>query len=438
MTAGLLDQVVIASANAGNTLLALALLSPARAGALVLSIGLAYLVMGINRAFVGDVLLALASRYDGERRDALVRDGLAAAMAIGALAAVVLLGVWALWPRHTDVDLRDLVWVAPFLPVLLLHDTGRYSYLSARQPDRALVIDLVWVGTQAASVVALWSAHAASAGGLLVAWGLGASAGATVFLRRTGVRPWRGDPRRWAVQTRRLSGWFTATALVGQFQVQAVAFLVAGQLGQAAVSGLRAAQVVLIQPVQNFSTAVMGLLVPRASRLAHEAGGPEGGPAGARLRRLIAVLALAFAGMALVLVAVALPVAHLVLRHVPKFAYIAPLAVPVSLQAGIYLLQIPFTAALRAMHRARTLFVQYVVFTATSLTGLVIGAAHTGLGGAAWGLTTGAAVGFVAMAGSAWDALRRLRRAGETPATSTDLAGTEAGLAGADSDRHPQ
>src|SRR5439155_1078483 len=62
VTAGLLDQVVIASANAGNTLLALALLDRARAGTLILSIGLAYLVIGVNRAFVGDVLLALASR----------------------------------------------------------------------------------------------------------------------------------------------------------------------------------------------------------------------------------------------------------------------------------------------------------------------------------------------------------------------------------------
>ena len=54
VTAGLADQVVIASANAGNILLALALLNRHRAGILALSIGVAYLVMGINRAFVGD------------------------------------------------------------------------------------------------------------------------------------------------------------------------------------------------------------------------------------------------------------------------------------------------------------------------------------------------------------------------------------------------
>ena len=96
VTAGLADQVVIASANAGNILLALALLNRHRAGILALSIGVAYLVMGINRAFVGDVLLAMASRYDGERRDRLVRDGTAAAVTIGLVASVVCFALWAL------------------------------------------------------------------------------------------------------------------------------------------------------------------------------------------------------------------------------------------------------------------------------------------------------------------------------------------------------
>ena len=55
-----------------------------------------------------------------------------------------------------------------------------------------------------------------SAGGLMVCWGTGAAVGATVFLLRTGYRPWRGRPTRWAAETRHLSGWFTATALIGQ------------------------------------------------------------------------------------------------------------------------------------------------------------------------------------------------------------------------------
>jgi O-antigen/teichoic acid export membrane protein len=411
VTAGLADQFVMACANAGNTVLALVLLKREPAGIMILALTLAYVVMYLNRAFVGDVLLALASRYDGTRRDRLVRNGLAAAVGIGAIAAVVLLVLWAVWPRDGKIDLRDLVWVAPFLPVILLHDTGRCSYLADRQPAKALVIDLVWVGTQAVAVAVMLFAGVRTAGGLFICWGLGAAAGATVFLLRSGQRPWRGKPLQWVAETRHLSGWFTATALIGQFQVVAISFIVSGQLSQRDLSGLRGAQTALINPVQNFLMAVQSLVVPRASRLARDAGGladDDREQAAASLRRLTRLLALAFAGLAVVMIAVMWPLAELVLVRIPKFADIAPLALPMSLQAGIYLVQLPFTAALRAMHRARALLLQYVVFTAVSLTGLVIGARTAALEGAAWGLTIGAAAGLVAMVGLYWYSLRFL------------------------------
>lgn len=409
VTAGLADQFIIACANAGNTVLALALLSRARAGAMLLALGLAYLVMFLNRAFVGDVLIALASRYDGDRRDRLVRNGMAAAVTIGVAAALVLLAVWAIWPHEGQFDLRDLVWIAPFLPLILLHDTGRCSFLANREPGQALIIDLVWVGTQAGAVVVMVLADLTSAGGLFVCWGLGAAAGSAVFLARTGYR--FGKPRQWVGETRHLSGWFTATAMVGQLQVQAVSFIVTGQLSQRDLSGLRGAQTALIQPVQNFLMAVQSLVVPRASRLARDASrlpAEEGERAAAQLRRQTRLLALAFGGLAVVLVAVLWPLATFVLVRIEKFADIAPLALPMSIQAAIYLLQLPFTAALRAMHRARMLFLQYVGFTTASLTGLVIGARLDRLPGAAWGLTAGAAVGLIMMVGLYWYSLRWL------------------------------
>ncbi|MGC9667098.1 hypothetical protein ACNTMW_11150 [Planosporangium sp. 12N6] len=409
--AGLADQFVVACANAGNTVLALLVLDRDRSGIMLQSLALAYVVMFLNRAFVGDVLLTLASRYEGERRDRLVRNGLATAVMFAAAAAVVLLAAWAFWPRSADVNLTDLVWVAPFLPFLLLQDTGRFSYLADRRPGEALVVDLVAVGTQAACVAVMLLAGQRGAGGLFMSWGIGAAAGAAVFLLRTGLRPWRGRPLRWFAETRQLSGWFTATAIIGQFQVLAVTFLVSHQLSSVAFSGLRAAQTALVQPVQNFLMAVQGLVVPRASRLAGDAGRlpvAEGAQAAAALRRLTVKLVLAFTGLAVVTVLVAWPLAAFVLVRFAKFADIEPLALPMALQSGIYMVQLPFTAALRAMHRARMLFAQYVLFTTVSLAGLVVGAGAGGLVGAAWGLTTGAAAGLVAMAGLYWYSLRFL------------------------------
>jgi hypothetical protein len=410
VTVGLVDQVVIALANAGNNVLALAALDRARAGIMLLSLGIGYFVIGINRAFVGEVLLTLASRYEGERQKRLVRNGVSAALTLAGAASLLLLLVWLVVPAKDDVDLRDLIWVAPFLPSLLLHDTARYGYLADRRPQRALVIDVIWVSTQALGVLVMYATGLVSAGGLFVCWGLGATAGASVFLVRSRIRPWLGRPLRWLAETRHLSGWFTATALVGQLQGQAVGFLVASQLSARELSGLRGAQTAILQPVQNFITAVMGLLVPRASRLAAQANrDTEPGQLAIHgLRRQTLILALFFALLGAVMVAVVVPVAHTVLVRIPKFADIAPLALPIAIQPAIYLIQLPFAAAIRGMHRARLLFLQYVIFTTTSLSGLVVGARADRLPGAAWGLTTGSAVGLAAMIGFYWYAQRAL------------------------------
>jgi hypothetical protein len=419
--AGFVDQAVIASANAGMTLLSAALLPRARSGALLLAIGVAYLVLAINRAFVGEVLLVLAARHDDARRDRLSRDGLATAVTVGVVAAAGFVAVWALTSRGGAVDLHDLIWIAPLMPAVLLHDTGRYSYLAQRRPDRALVVDLVWVGTQAVVVVLSVLVFGPTAGGLLVAWGLGAAAGATVFGLRTRTPFWRGNPRRWLTQTRQLSGWFTATALIGQVQTQAVGFLVTGYLSPAALSGLRTAQTSLLQPVQNVVQAIQVLLAPRLSRLAGAADSGSDPTAARQLRRQVRLAAVALAGLATVTVGVAWPLARAILLRIPKFADIAPLALPITLQAAIYLIQVPFAAALRGMHRGRLLFGQYVAFTTVSLTGLIIGA-HTGsVLRATWGLTTGSAVGVLVMIGFYRYALRRL------PIRGGGLAGTAGG-----------
>jgi O-antigen/teichoic acid export membrane protein len=399
--AGLADQVVIATANAANTFLGIVVLNRDDAGLMLLTMAVTYFVMYLNRAFVGDVLLTLAPRYDGDRRAALVRNALTTAVTVGLVGAVVLVGLWAVWPRGGDTDLRDLIWIAPFLPVILLHDTGRFGYLADRKPEQALVIDLVWVATQAVAVAAGLAIFGRSAAVLLAAWGIGAAAGAVFYLVRAKASPLRGDPRRWFTQTRHLSGWFTATALVGQAQVLSVGFIVAIQLSAAEVAGLRLVQVAVLQPVQNVVTAVQGLIVPRLSRLAGDAtqlsAVDERAAAATALRRQTRQLALGFAGLGLVLVAVVAPLGWYLLSLTGRYADVAPLALPIAVQGAIYLLQVPFTGALRAMHRARLLFLQYLVFTATSLTGLVVGAGQAGLLGAGWGLATGSAVGLVVM-----------------------------------------
>ncbi|GAA0724523.1 hypothetical protein Drose_37840 [Dactylosporangium roseum] len=416
--AGLLDQVVIATANAANTLLGGVLLAKEQFGALALALSVGYFSMYLNRAIVGDVLLALASRYDGDHRVRLVRNGLTTALCSGLVTTVIFVGIWLMWPHSGKIDLHELIWLTPFMVPIMLHDTARCDYLADRRPEKALGIDLVWAGTQGIAILVMVLIGHSTPGGLLAAWGIGATAGATVYVLREGHLPWGGNPKAWLAETRHLSGWFTATAVVAQVQVLSISFLVAGKLSKIDLGNLRFVQTVQLQPVQNLVAAIQGLLVPRASRNAAAAARPgaEGIEAAATLRRQTRQLAIAFAVLGTLMVIIVWPLVSWALTRTGKFSEAAPLALPIALQGAVYLLQVPFTAAMRGMHRARMLFVQYVVFATISLTGLSIGANY-GLHGAAWGLLTGSTAGLICMMTLYFQALKRVGPPPESPAT---------------------
>jgi O-antigen/teichoic acid export membrane protein len=381
--AGLADQVVVALANAGNSLVALLLLpDTGRAGVLVLALAVGYAAVSLNRAFVGEVLLALAARFEPADRARLIRDGLAAALVTGLLTALVLVVVRLL----ASADLRDLGWIALVIPVVMLQDTARFSLLAQARQQQALLNDIGLVVVQAAAVVTLAVTHHVTAGGLVLCWGLGALAGYTGYVLRGGPLPWRGDPRRWPAQTRRLAGWFTATAVVGQVHTLLVTFLIGVGLSTGAVALFRLVQVTVLQPVQNFNQAVTSLLVPRLSKAAVMAKEQVN----VQLRKIMTPLLV----LAVALVLVGGLLAQVVFPLIPKYEDAAPLAWPVLLQAAIYLLQAPVLAALRGMHRGPLQFLQYVVFAVASVAGLAIGAATGELLTAAWGLVAGTLVGF--------------------------------------------
>ena len=364
-----------------------------RAGTLVLAIVIGYVVVSLNRAFVGEVLLALAARFRGEsaERVRLARDGLTAALVNGLLAAAVLTVGWAV-TSATGVRLPDLVWVAAVLPLVLLHDTARYTYLSDQAPHRTLVIDLTFVGAQGLAVLLVLVAGVTPAR-LILCWGVGAAAGFGLFMARTGHLPWQGNARRWFRQTRFLSGWFTATAVIAQLHMLTVTFLIAGSLSKSGLAAFRLVQTTVLQPVQNLNQSLMSLLVPRVSE---RAGAAEKYPAAAvALRREVLRGAAVLGCLAVVLVVMGGPVTQLVLPRIERYAEAAPLAWPMLIQGGIYMVQAPFTAAIRGMHRARMQFTQYVLFSAVSLTGLLIGANGWGLVGAGWGLAAGSLIGLL-------------------------------------------
>ena len=399
--AGLADQALVALTTAGTGLLGTAVLPVHDAGLMLYAVAVLVFVQGLGRAFVGDVLLAHAPRYpDAGQRRRQIANAHATSGTLGLLGALVLLVGWLLGPQQY---VADLVWCAPFVPSILLQDLARYTYQSAGRQAQALVIDACWVAVQGGCVAVLLLTGHVGGGPLIACWGLGATAGAVVFYARTRTDPFAGRPVQWLRDTRHLLGWFTGTGVLAQLTTLLIASLVQGILSATAYSGLRLVQIVVLQPAQSFTMALNGLLVPRASALA-------GARDAAGLRRQTRTVLAVNAAIGLALVAVAVPLAHPLLSWYRSGAYlaVAAIALPVALQSALYLLQIPFTVAMRGMHRARMLFGQYLVYSATTLGGLVLGALLGELPGAAWGLMAGAAIGTGVQAGLYRVAYRRL------------------------------
>lgn len=384
--AGIIDQGVSSGTNFLTVLIPGLLFGPEDAGTLVLALSLGYIALGVQRAMVGDPLLAYASAFEEDERRTLVRDATTTALGLGVLAGLIGVIAWSTGSALT----ADMIWLAPWLPAVLVQDAGRYAFLAARRPDRALILDVVWALAQAAAVVVVLLTGHRTHGAFAAAWGIGALAGAIAYVVISGVNPLRGRPLEWFRKAGHLSGWFTVTAVLAQTQYYLILFVVAIVLDRAATGGLRYMQLLVLQPVQVVLLAAISLLVPRAARLA--ATGDAGALAHStgRLARLF--------GPAALLVLVAIPLRHVAVELIfPRFASFAGVLVPVACSAALYTIQTPFTTALRGMQRARALFVVQILFTVTTVPAALAGAVLGGAVGAAWGLLAGAVVQLAAL-----------------------------------------
>lgn len=383
--AGFTDQAFNAGSNAINGLVAGVLLGPLAYGRYVAAIGVAFIAVAVGRAFIGEVLLSRGVRAEGEEFRGQLRDASATALLLGAASVVLAIGVWLL---GFDL-LRDLLWLVPFLPAALLSDAGRYAFLSHRRPQRSMLITGVGLLVQLGVVLALVVEKSVNPASLLVAWGVGITVSAVVGLSLMRINPFGGSPRRWVAETRHLSTWFTASAILAQLQNWAVLYFVGGFLGHAELGGLRMLQMLVLMPVQNFIWAMAGLIVPGYSHFSESGDLP-------RIRRRTRGLTAAFALMAVLLLALVPLGEWLLSMLLPEYEEFGVLVWPIALQAGLYLVQSPLNAALRGMQQARYAFLQYAVFAAALLPAALVGAGYAGVVGAAYGMVVGAAAGAVA------------------------------------------
>ncbi|MHC1560544.1 MATE family efflux transporter [Actinomycetospora sp. C-140] len=375
---GLAGQVLNAATNAATAYTASFLLRPEAFGTFAVALGTVTVVLATGRGLVGTTLLAHLPGVDDARRPALVRSALGFA-GLAALAATALLLAASVW-------IGGLVWFVPWIAAALLQDLARYLLLAQRRPGAALGLDVAWALAQATTLaVALLTGAPLTLGLLAAAWGIGALAGLVVFVAGPGrgLRP--AHPGPWARTTRDVAGWFTASSVLGQVEVYAVVLLAGLLLGPAEAGGLRAVQLMTLQPTMVLLGAVLTLATPAMARC-HAAGEPGALRAG---RRRVTAAVLPVVAVVALVAAFADPLVRLLFG---QYVGAADLVLPVAVQAAAFALTVPSLALLSGTRRAATAF----ALNAARLVAVVALAGVGAVAAGADGLVTGQAVATVA------------------------------------------
>jgi O-antigen/teichoic acid export membrane protein len=235
------DQAVCSLGNVVITLLVARSVSAVAFGGYGLAFTTYVLVQGLSRALGSDPLVVrFASR---PQKDVVAASGaaLSAALLVGLVSTVVILGSVPLLPH----GLRGIaVALALVLPALTLQDASRFVAVVHRKPRVALLNDAVWTLASASAVFLIARSGDPSPALLLAAWGATALLGAAVTLRMLGAPARLRAGWDWLTAHRDLSLPFTAQFLLTVGVGQLLVFAIALFGGLVSVAGVRAAQAV--------------------------------------------------------------------------------------------------------------------------------------------------------------------------------------------------
>jgi O-antigen/teichoic acid export membrane protein len=378
-----IDQTLSSGTNFATGLIAARLLGPERFGLVVVAMSAVYLSVAMQRALVGEPLLAQIPLLTPPAARSAERDALSTAAGIGILSGLACLAV-----ARTPLSMtRDLWLVALWVPGIILQDAVRYVSFGRRRPNLAAASDGAWTLGQGIVLLLLMSAgEGRSAANLLAAWGFGGVIGAGVGIWRLGISPLGGRPRQWLIRSRRLSAWLLPQTLLSQGAFQLSTMMVGLLLGSDAVAGFRVL-LTLVMPILATITVADALLVPSMA-VTLQASGAD---AQAALVRSLALKAGLLAGAAAVMLIAYSDFSIRVLFGIDyvRFHGLVPaLAIAMTLHA----FGLPAGSGLRALQEGRRLFTCQLATNAIGLPATLLLSATFGLGGAVWSVTLQAAV----------------------------------------------
>jgi O-antigen/teichoic acid export membrane protein len=238
---------------------------PAGLGAYAVAYSLWLLLAAIHRAIVTD---PMSIENDVLRPDAneRVRAGMAAEISMGAIVAVLMaLTSFVLMALGKQQLGTVFLALAPFMPFLLVQDYWRWAGFMHARPGKSLANDIVFNTVQLVVLAALIGAGQTHITVAIIAWGLGAVAGAVYGLRQFSVRVHTRGGYRMVASRWHVSRWLLATGISGWAGSQAYPFLAGPLVGADGLGGLKAAQSLVAGPSLVLLQAGGSVGLPEAS-----------------------------------------------------------------------------------------------------------------------------------------------------------------------------
>jgi N-acetylglucosaminyldiphosphoundecaprenol N-acetyl-beta-D-mannosaminyltransferase len=392
------DQAFSSASNFLVGLFVARLAGPRQFGAFALAYAVWLAVAGLHRALITDPLLITTDTRRPQR--SVLSHGMAAELLLGSTAGLVvaLIGFGLVAAGASTLG-SGLIYLAPWLAVLVAQDYWRWIAFKQGEPAKALLNDVVYTVVQIGVLLAAAQAGHRSAGVALGAWGIGAACGTVLGLWQFRVPFAISGGWRYLRQSWPLGRWLAADFATAYGANQVYQFAVAAILGPVGIGALRAA-LNIMGPTHVLLYAGGSLGLPESVK-ALDRSGPRGLD---RMVRLISFAAAVGVG-AYGLVVGILGGRLMSWLYGPAFAPFGSLVAIAALQVVVAAIAWGPNLGLKAAKQTRALFGVRVVTTCVSITSVVLLATSLGIIGGAWGgvVTVGANVS------ATWFTYRRWR-----------------------------
>ena len=259
----LFDQVLSALTNVVLTFIVARTVNNAdRFGAFSTALLIFYLLIGIERALVGQVMGIRHSDVPPDQMRDIAARGLGTIAVLGILGGLLTAGGGLL---VGGVVGPPLIAVGVVMPGLLMQDTCRMVFFAQAMPKLAAINDTVWALVQFSVIGLLIAGGVANPWSLVLAWGGAAAICVVLALLQLRVVPKLGAAVEWCKTHRDLVGYLLPETLLSSGGLQASTLTTGKIVGVSGIGAFGGAQR-LLGPLGMVSSAVMTFAMPEISR----------------------------------------------------------------------------------------------------------------------------------------------------------------------------